>query len=243
MYSRIGPFASARVLKRRWWTISVFSEPKTLSIGASKPACRSRAFWSERGRGLLCKEMVEDLVGDAAFRASADFAGRLSLGGAALDVGEGRRVAAHARDRDAAERRVRPPVSTPVEAVAGPLAAGRRTGRTPQSSAKAASHRMRSGLSPRTTSISSIVSVETPGASIGAGARLRTSPSRAASCCLMSSSRASRRRASTPSRRPRRASSSMPGRPTDAGGSRRSRTGGAEGPASRRSTAGGFCAS
>jgi len=61
--------------------------------------------------------MVEDLVGDAAFRASADFAGRLSLGGAALDVGEGRRVAAHARDRDAAERRVRPPVSTPVEAV------------------------------------------------------------------------------------------------------------------------------
>ncbi len=100
-------------------------------------------------------------------------------------LGQYRQLAAHAGDRDAVERRVRTPVSTPVEAVAGCLAAGRWDRADAAELAKAASERMRRDFRQGRRALA-IVSVKTPGASISAGARLRTRFSRAASCCLIS---------------------------------------------------------
>jgi hypothetical protein len=66
----------------------------------------------------------------------------------------------------------------------------------PQSLAKAASERMRSGLSPTRMSISAAVPVEIPWASSMAGAQDAVKASRSASWALISASSVSQRRAS-----------------------------------------------
>src|SRR5918994_913590 len=68
-------------------------------------------------------------------------------------------------------------------------------GQAPQSLAKAASERIRSGLSPTRTSISAAVPVLMPWASTIVGAPRSTSASRPESCELISASRSSHRRA------------------------------------------------
>src|SRR5580700_6581189 len=74
-----------------------------------------------------------------------------------------------------------------------PLEAG--IGQAPQSLAKAASERMRSGLSPTRMSISAAVPVEIPWASSMAGAQDAVKASRSASWALISASSISQRRA------------------------------------------------
>ena len=53
----------------------------------------------------LCERGV-DLAGDVAFEAAHDLAFALALAGAAVDVGPGRLVVAHADEDDAVERGV-----------------------------------------------------------------------------------------------------------------------------------------
>src|SRR5665647_2612729 len=71
----------------------------------------------------LCERGV-DLAGDVAFEAAHDFAFALALAGAAVDVGPGRLVVAHADKDDAVERGVGLAVAAPVEPVAVCLARG-----------------------------------------------------------------------------------------------------------------------
>ena len=64
-------------------------------------------------------EVGVDLAGDVTFEAAGDLGLRLSFAGAALDVGAGGRVGAHAGEHDPPERVVGLAVSAGVEAVAG----------------------------------------------------------------------------------------------------------------------------
>src|ERR1022692_3418653 len=92
---------------------------------------------SPSDRTLLClsslaesavAEGAVDVPGQVALDAAADFPVGFAFGLAALDVGEGGRVAAHAADRDDMQCPVELPVAEAVEAVAVGPPGGHRDG-------------------------------------------------------------------------------------------------------------------
>src|SRR6266516_2637235 len=120
----------------------------------------SAGFWFAG----LCERGV-DLAGDVAFEAAHDLTFALALAGAAVDVGRGGLLVAHADEDDAVECGVGLAVAAPVEPVAVCLARGGvdRGG--------AAEHREGGlgaepfGLSPAATRSAPAVSAPTPNAS------------------------------------------------------------------------------
>lgn len=123
--------------------------------------------------------MLENFTCNIAFETSADFTDRLALDRAPLDIIDGRLVPSHSNDCYPVKGGVGAEVSASVEPVRIVFPLDAEIGQTPQSFAKAASERMRFGLSPSTTSISVTVPVEMPGASISVGAQRRARVSRA----------------------------------------------------------------
>src|SRR5665647_968288 len=79
--------------------------------------------WGEFLFAGLCERGV-DLAGDVAFEAAHDLAFALALAGAAVNVGPGRLVVAHADEDDAVECGVGLAVAAPVGPVAVCLARG-----------------------------------------------------------------------------------------------------------------------
>src|SRR5215213_10052098 len=126
MYSNTAAFASSRVRKRTWWTCSVLSEAKKLSIGALMLLCSSSRARCHSRLVRPAAEVSEDLAGDEALEAADDLRLGLPLGGAPADVVEGRPVAAQTRDDDPVQGGVGLPVAAAVEPVSGRLAARRR---------------------------------------------------------------------------------------------------------------------
>src|ERR1700691_2518336 len=76
--------------------------------------------------GFRAGQELVDLAGDISFEAADDLFLGQALGGAALDVGTGGGVVAHAGDDDHVEGAVGLPVAAAVEPVASGFAAGGR---------------------------------------------------------------------------------------------------------------------
>src|SRR4051794_12894289 len=98
--------------------------------------------------------MGEDLPRDVALEAAHDLRLRLSFCGATSDIVDSRLVAAHQSNDDPVEGGIGLAIASAVQPVrlVLPLEAG--SGQAPHILAKAASERMRSGLSPTRISIS-----------------------------------------------------------------------------------------
>ena len=107
-------------------------------------------------------DALVDLAGEEALQAADDVLLREAFGGAAGDVVDGRLVEAHAHDGGPVERGVGLAVAAAVEAMPVVMPEDAGIGQAPQSLAKAASERIRSGLSPKTISISAAVSAPMP---------------------------------------------------------------------------------
>ena len=102
--------------------------------------CLSIRFWCPVE---LAVEGPVEVAGEVALDAASDFAFGFAFGQAALDVGLGGRVAAHAVDGDDVQGAVELAVTEAVEPVPVGAAGGAGTGAVPDSIAKAASLRIR----------------------------------------------------------------------------------------------------
>ena len=135
-----------------------------------------------------------DLAGEEAFETPDDLASGPTVRGPSRDVVEGRLVVPHADDDGAIEGRIGLSVPAPIEAVpAGgdPRRSG--DGTRAQSFAKAASERIRSGLSPKRINIAAAVLGPTPKPARRVGDVVVVSRARCCSCVAISSARAAQR--------------------------------------------------
>lgn len=137
--------------------------------------------------------MAVDLAGEEALEAADDVSLASALAASAGDGVDRRLVEVHADDDGSVERGVRLPVAAAGKAwrVVLPEAG---IGATPQSLAKAGSERIRSGLSPKTISISAALSAPMPKASRRLGDAVRVNSSRTRSWPAMSPASSSQRR-------------------------------------------------
>ena len=136
-------------------------------VGIDAPICQDIPLGGTRddlARAEVCHDTVVDLAGEEAFETPDDLASGPTVRGPSRDVVEGRLVVPHADDNGAIEGRIGLSVPASIEAV--PAGGDPQTkpgmGHAPQSFAKAASERIRSGLSPKRINIAAAVLGPTP---------------------------------------------------------------------------------
>src|SRR4051812_2251419 len=121
--------ASARVWKTVHQTSSLFSVLKNVSTMALMLLYSSSGSRACYDASKTAAEMSVDLAGDEPFEAADDLALRQSFSEALAEIGECRRMTAHADDHDTVEGGVGLPIATAVQPVAGrhPAGGGDRT--------------------------------------------------------------------------------------------------------------------